>query len=210
MKKTIIAMSAIIISCTTVKAQEVSFGFKAGIQQNIFSLKYTEDGDWSRQSLLGTGFHVGGIADISLSEQFSIQPQLLFNSKTTAMSSEMKLKMMAIDLPVNFLYKNNGFFAGLGPNFSYGLSAKSSGDSEQDLYKKYAGEDEDEAEGAMLKRFELGANLTMGYQFENGLMISANYVQGLSNIAGAETAHTKYSTRLLGLSVGYMIGGRAK
>lgn len=208
MKKTIIAMSAIIISCTTVKAQQVSFGVKAGIQQNTFNLKLKDGSNWSRQSLLGTGFHVGGIAGISLNEQFSIQPQLLFNLKTTAMNSEMKLKMMAIDLPVNFLYKNNGFFAGLGPNFSYGLSAKSSGDSEQDLYKKYS--DEDEAEASMLKRFELGANLTMGYQFGNGLIISANYTQGLSNIAGAETEHTKYSTRLLGLSVGYMIGGRAK
>lgn len=208
MKKTIIAMSALIISCATVKAQDVSFGFKAGIQQNIFNLKYTGGSSWSRQSLLGTGFHVGGIVDISLSGQFSVQPQLLFNSKTTAMNSETKLKMMAIDLPVNFLYQTNGFFIGLGPNFSYGISAKSTGDGEQDMYKKEVDEEGDGS--SSLKRFELGANLTMGYQFDNGLMISTNYAQGLSNISGTETTHAKYSTRLLGLSVGYMIGSKAK
>lgn len=125
------------------------------------------------------------------------------------MNSELKIQTMAIDLPVNFLYKNNGFYAGLGPNFSYGLSSKTSGgDEDQDLYEKHP--DEDEGDASFLKRFELGANLTMGYQFGNGLLISANYVQGLSNIAGSETGYNKYSTRLLGLSVGYIIGSSVK
>lgn len=116
--------------------------------------------------------------------------------------------MMAIDLPVNFLYRNNGFFAGLGPNFSYGLSAKQKNGDADDLYKKYP--HEDGGESAVFKRFELGANLTMGYQFSNGLLISTQYSHGLSNIAGREASSQKYSTRILGLSVGYMIGSSAK
>lgn len=39
MKKTVIVLGALIISCATVKAQQVSFGCKAGVQQNALNLK---------------------------------------------------------------------------------------------------------------------------------------------------------------------------
>ncbi|MFT3701604.1 MAG: porin family protein [Agriterribacter sp.] len=208
MKKTFVMFTALAIGCATVKAQNVQFGIKAGIQQNSFGVKSTSNGEWSRQELSGVGFHVGGLADISLSKQFSVQPQLLFNSKSAAVSSQSKLNIYALDVPVNFLFKSGGFFAGVGPNFSYGLSAKSKTDGQdsQDMYKKETVEGGDDA--SMLKRFELGANATLGYKFSNGILIGANYTQGLSNIAGYSTANQKYHTRLVGLSVGYILGGK--
>ena len=209
MKKTIVVMSALIIGCATVKAQKISFGVKAGVQQNNLTLKQKESGEWTRANITGMGFHVGGIADISLNQQFSLQPQLLFNSKSIAMSSMQKINMFAIDIPVNFLYTHAGFFAGVGPNFSYGISAKSKmdGSDSQDMYKKY---DEGGEDASQLKRFELGANLTMGYKFGNGVMISTNYAQGLSNISGYATSNNKFSTRQVGLSIGYILGSHAK
>jgi len=124
------------------------------------------------------------------------------------MASTSKLNLYAIDVPVNVLYKTGGFFAGIGPNLSYGLSAKSKTDGSEatNLYKK---EDvEGGGQESALKRFEIGANATLGYQFKNGLILGANYAKGLSNIAGSETDKQKYNTRFVGLSVGYMLCGK--
>lgn len=202
-------MSALILGCATVKAQKVSFGIKAGGQQNTLILRSEDNGEWSRMVVTGAGFHVGGLADISLADQFSVQPSVLFNSKGTLLNSKQKIKMLAIDIPVNFLYKTGGFFIGLGPNLSYGISAKLSGDDEdQDWYeKKPIGEGGEEK--SMLKRFEIGANLTMGYQFKNNFLISTNYTQGINNISSYgvdEGGEGKMHTRQVGISFGYIIG----
>lgn len=203
-------MSALIIGCATVKAQKVSFGIKAGGQQNTLISRNESDGEWSRMNFSGAGFHVGGLADISLTDHISVQPSVLFNSKSTLYTSKNSIKMLAIDVPVNFLYKTGGFFIGLGPNLSYGLSAKadlSEGD-EQDWYEKQpVGEGGEEK--SMLKRFEIGANLTMGYQFKNNFIISSNYTQGINNISGMnmdESEGGKIRTRQVGISIGYMLG----
>lgn len=198
-------MAALVLGGATVKAQDLSYGVKAGIQQNSFQTAQT-NGDKSRVQLGGVGFHVGAFANYALSEQFSLQPQLLFNSKSVSSSKSGKLNMYAIDLPVNILYTHQGFFAGIGPNFSYGLSAKSkSGSNSSDMYKKY---DVGNESVSSLKRFELGANATLGYQFSAGFILSANYMQGLSSIAGNGLTNTRVNTRNVGLSVGYVLGGK--
>lgn len=206
MKKTFIVMAALVLGGASVKAQDLSYGIKAGIQQNTFRTADT-DGDKSRLQIGGVGFHVGAFANYALSEQFSLQPQLLFNSKSVAGSKNDRLNMYAIDLPVNILYKHQGFFAGIGPNFSYGISAKSKseGESSQDWYKKYEIGDK---KLSMLKRFELGANATLGYQFSSGLVLSTNYMQGLSNILGNDSDDVRIGTRYIGLSVGYVLSGK--
>lgn len=205
MKRTFIVMAALMLGGATVKAQDLSYGVKAGVQQNTFHTA-EKDGDKERYQIGGVGFHVGGFVNYALSEKFSLQPQLLFNSKSVADSKDSKLNMYAIDLPLNLLYKHQGFFAGIGPNFSYGISAKSkTGSTDQDFYKKYEVGGKDVS---MLKRFEIGANATLGYQFSSGLIVSTNYMQGLSNIIGNNADAARINTRYVGLSIGYVLGGK--
>lgn len=206
MKKTFVLMTALALSYGAVKAQKTSFGVKAGIQQNSLSMKSGNNDDWYRSTSTGAGFHVGALADISLTNNISLQPAVLFNSRGTVMTSETSMKMYSIDVPVNFLYKTGGFFLGLGPNLSYGLSAKLKDDDGTDnWYKKQSiGEGE---EKSPLKRFEVGANATMGYQFKNNFLISANYTQGISNLSNLGDGElSKVRTRQVGLSVGYILG----
>lgn len=206
MKKTFVLMTALALSYGAVKAQKTSYGIKAGVQQNSFSMKSGDSDDWSRATMTGAGFHVGALANVSLTENISVQPAILFNSKGTVWNSESKLNMYSIDVPINFLYKTGGFFLGLGPNLSYGLSAKIKSDGETtDWYKKQPiGEGE---EKSPLKRFEVGANATMGYQFKNNILISANYTQGISNLSNLGDGELgKIRTRQVGLSVGYILG----
>src|SRR5690606_29761100 len=93
-----------------------------------------------------------------------------------------KLQFMNLDLPVNFLYRNGGFFAGGGPNLSYGLSAKTkpydSSDESADLY--------DNGDNS-LKRFSAGINLLMGYEFPSGFTLSSSYAHGITSVAPDDT-----------------------
>jgi len=59
----------------TANAQEVTFGVLGGL--SIHTLKV--DTDFGDDSDSETGFHIGGFADIGLSDQFSVQPELTYS-----------------------------------------------------------------------------------------------------------------------------------
>lgn len=205
MKKTIVLFAAYLLLATTGFAQKITFGIKAAVTTN-YSLFKLEDGE-DDEELIGnnTGFYVGGIANFHIAENFSIQPNLLFSMKGGGLQG-LKISTMHVDLPINFLYTSNGFFAGAGPNISYALSGKLKTDDEDiDIY------DQDEAGPYTLKKFEIGANVLMGYTFPGGLTLSASFTQGLNNIYEGEVdndediiAHFKS----FGISIGYMFGKR--
>lgn len=208
MKKIVLVLSASLISLVTINAQTIAFGVKGGVNANNLPLK-TEAGTSDDIVLDGgtTGFHVGGVVDLAFNSHFSIQPNLLFAMKGGGFFTEGKINIMAIDLPINFLYKHDGFFVGAGPNFSYGISGKlkpyDSAEEDVDLYEK-----PDPTTEEPFKRFEIGANVLMGYQFPSGLTIGASYTPGISNLLNDEDgtigANTKINTRMFGFSIGYM------
>lgn len=205
MKKIILA--AVLFSITGIASAQTRWGVKAG--GNLNNLKYKFSGDGGSASIDGNniGFHAGVVADFKVSEKFSIQPQLLYALRGGDLSHELfngvkvKTQLHYIDLPVNFLYHSKGFFIGGGPNFSYGISGKAKAQGEQaDLY------DQSESETLALKRFELGLNLTAGYELPSGLFFSANFTQGLTNISNAPTDpgySIKAHTNTLGVTIGY-------
>jgi hypothetical protein len=212
MKKIIFVFSSLMLGLITAQAQTTTFGFKAGINANNLPLK-TESGDIDNIRLDGghTGFHVGGIADISFNPNFSIQPNLLFALKGGSLFTEGRTQIMTLDLPINFLYKHNGFFIGVGPNLSYGLSAKlkpfDPDDDEIDLYEEQPGDEE-----PPFNRFEVGVNALMGYQFPGGLTIGTTFNRGFNNLLNDEDligTNTHVNTRFFGFSIGYMFGKTA-
>lgn len=197
MKKQIILLTVVTLFSAATWAQEVTFGIKAGVQQSALAIS---DDEGTNASVTGIGLIAGGEADIMFSDNFSVRPNLLFSFKNTDGLGGGDVSMLAIEVPVNLLYRTEGFFVGLGPNFSYGLSAKSKPETgdDVDLYE------EDPVSGnAALKRFEVGVNGLMGYHFPGGFTLSANYTTGLSDISGEDGGDTKINTRMVGLSVGY-------
>jgi hypothetical protein len=205
MKRTAILAFAVVATTASFAQVNTTFGIKAGVQNNLLIVRET-GGDDTRLALTGFGFHVGGVADLGFSEHFSVQPQLLFTSKGVKQSDESSISLLNIDIPINLFYKNNGFFVGGGPNFSYGLSAKSKtdGSPDQDLYEEDGGD-------APLKRFGFGVNVAMGYTFPSGFTIGANYTPTLSNIVNDGGGDGEYNPRHYGFSIGYMFNkGAAK
>src|SRR5690606_10115380 len=139
MKKQIIT-AILVTAVLTAQSQTTRFGIKGGVNANTFYLETEGTGSDSRFSLTKPGFHIGGVVDLSVSTNFSIQPQLLFamkGGKLKQSGTETDFNFYTIDLPINLLYNHNGFFVGGGPNFSYGVSAKgqTTGNPEVDLYE---------------------------------------------------------------------------
>jgi hypothetical protein len=207
MKRIYVALVAVMI--TGIVSAQTRFGIKAGPNLANWTVKFEGEKDDEYKSR--TGFHFGAVIDHSISEKFSIQPQLLFVSKGAAIDHEDhtdKAVVNAIDVPINFLFKapagSGKFFIGGGPNLGFNLSAEIKSDEEGDE-KLDIGSEEGE-----LKGFDFGLNFLAGYELNSGLFFSANYTPGISNLQNAPsgvdlTARSNY----FGISIGYFFGGKA-
>lgn len=187
-------------------AQKIVVGVKAGVQSTAFRIKSKEDGNKTVLEASGIGAVAGATASYSFSPKWSIQPNLLFTLKNGGiLTNEGNTQQITVDLPLNVLYRHEGFFIGGGPNFSYGLSAKGipydSNDPKENFYSETNN-------GLRLKRFEMGINSLMGYEFPGGINVSANFTTGLSNILNLENESAKITTRMFGISIGYTFNKR--
>ncbi|WP_298739391.1 porin family protein [uncultured Chitinophaga sp.] len=222
MKKQVVLVLLALVGTLSTYAQ-VSFGVKAGYNNSGIS------GDASDLSKRLSGFHAGGIADITLAENFSLQPQLLFIMKGVKSASytetiegiefnfpEQKLTLNYLELPVNFMYKHEAgagsIFVGAGPYLGFGLSGKAKASGEEDGKVKFDGRKaeeigEDDEATLHLKRLDAGANFLAGYELKNGLLFSVNYSLGLTNL---DPDGGKSKNNYFGVSVGYLFKTKKK
>lgn len=214
--KTILAAALFCLAANTVSAQHY-FGVKGGA--NLSFLKYKIESESADYKWDGSrpGFQVGGVAQIGIAENFAIQPELLFMMKGAndiepegLGSIKVNIKTFTIDMPITFVYRDKGFFGGIGPNLSFGVSSKLKVDGSDEEYDLY--EDDNDAYIFSQKRFEVGANILAGYKLKNGLAFSLNFVKGLTNSSqynddlDSEDGSIKLNSSYIGLSVGYFFG----
>jgi len=222
MKKQVVLVLLALVGTLSTYAQ-VSFGIKAGYNNSGVS-----GGEGSEFTKRLSGFHVGGIADISLAENFSLQPQLLFiikGAKSEAFKETVgsavvefpaqKLTFNYLELPVNFMYKHEvgagSIFVGAGPYLGFGLSGKvKAGDEDADVKfdgKKSSEIDANDDAAMHLKRIDAGANFLAGYELKNGLLFGVNYSLGLTNL---DPDGSKSKNNYFGVSVGYLFKTKKK
>ncbi|WP_300704490.1 outer membrane beta-barrel protein [Bacteroides sp.] len=87
------------------------------------------------------------------------------------------------------------FYAGVGPYFGMGLSAKMK-DSDIDLYKKVNGE-------TPMSRMVVGGAAQIGYEFNFGLQINATYKLGITNSLDSMKDDAKMNSQTVSLGIGY-------
>ena len=85
MKKIVLSIAAMLVFGFA-NAQDVRFGVKGGL--NIATLT----GDVQDASTK-VGFHVGGFAEIKVSDKFAVQPELLFSTQGAKSDEEGKLNL---------------------------------------------------------------------------------------------------------------------
>jgi opacity protein-like surface antigen len=167
MKKIILTLSAI-FALGVANAQEVRFGAKAGVNYATFTGD-VEDVD------ARVGFQVGGFAEIKVSENFSVQPELMYSSvgaKTDILGTTVTAETNYIIIPV--MAKFNvapKFHLEAGPQVGFLTSAKYKADNDSIDAK-------DDFEST-----DFGLNLGLGFDFTENLSAGLRYTFGLSNIA---------------------------
>lgn len=188
--KKLLLVAAIAAFGFTANAQDVTFGAKAGL--NLSSISGDETNGYDSR----TAFHIGGVAEISISEKFSVQPELLYSAQGFKESFEgvdIDYNLDYINLPIMAkYYVAEGFSLEGGPQVGFLMSAKA----------KAEGADEDLKD--FVKGIDFGLNFGLGYKMESGLNFGARYNLGLSNINDGEGSDEfKNQNSVIQLSVGF-------
>lgn len=189
MKKVLLTAAAI-FAFGFANAQSVKFGVKGGL--NFANLT----GD-AEDNSMRVSFHVGGLAEIKLTNKFAIQPELLFSSQgakfDTNTSEKLVYDLSYINIPVMAkFYATPQFYLEAGPQISFIVSAKA----------KYDGDSEDIKDEFNSTDFGLG--LGAGYNFTDNLYAGLRYNAGLSNIADVpDSSNFETGNSVIALSVGY-------
>ncbi len=168
---------------------QVQFGAKAGL--NLASL--TGD-DVDVKSKIG--FNAGLFAEIPVSEQFSVKPELVYSLQGAKSDGEgdSKLNLSYLNIPILAKYNiSEGFFAEAGPQIGFLTTAKA----------KYDGGSVDIKDNFKSIDFSLG--LGLGYELSETYGLNLRYNLGLSSIADDDDAKVKNSVFQLGIF--YKFGG---
>jgi hypothetical protein len=143
---------------------KINFGAKAGF--NLVNL-VGEDSDGTESK---AGFHFGGMAEISINDKFSVQPELLFSTQGSgAEFGEDEINLSYISLPIMAkYYATEALSIEVGPQIGFLVNAE----------QKVEGQtfDIDETNDV-----DFGLNFGLGYKLASGLNFSARYNLGLSN-----------------------------
>ena len=183
--------------------QEIRFGIKAGSDFSNWRGKDVKDADLNTN----ISFHAGVFGEVSLSNKWNLESGLYVSQKgfkaryeidDTNIDFNTTLDMRStstyLDVPIlakYFVTRNYNIYA--GPQASYLLNNKV-------VYEIYGEKDSDVGVSGF-KRFDAGAVAGMGYQFDNGLLFSANYDVGLLKLD--DVTGTKVYNRVLKISAGY-------
>ena len=196
--KKLILLVAIALFTFNVNAQGVDFGVKAGV--NFATIGGDETDDLGSR----TSFHFGVTAGIAVSDNFSVQPELVYSAQGASIDygggEEGDLKLDYLNLPIMAQFQvADGFSIEVGPQFGFLLSAKADdGDDEQDIKD-------------FVKGLDLAAGIGVNYAMASGLNFGARYNLGLSNINDGEGSDDfKNQNNVIQVSVGYRFGGGSK
>lgn len=218
MRKLFFAACVATLGCTSINAQEFSFGPKAGV--NFATLTGDiEDND------MQVGFHVGGAAEFKFNEKMAVQAELLysrqgtkysdsesetFNGVTYRYEAEENIRLDYINIPFSFKYYIvNGFYASAGPQVGILASAK----SEYEFTESVSGGGFDSTDSGSgdedikddVLPIDLGGHIGLGYRMTNGLEFSARYNAGFVNVNDAEDSDDfEIKNSVIQVSVGFM------
>ena len=210
MKKLLLTAAIAVFTLSSVNAQDITFGAKAGI--NIANLDVTDANIDSRTSL-----HLGVTAEFEISDTFSIQSELLYSLQGATQSNteelpgfrsvieqEWKLNYIQIPIMAKF-YVSEGLSLEAGPQIGFLASAEVDIDfTVTDLFDGTSVSNSSTVDVKdSFKSVDFGLNFGLGYKLDSGLNFALRYNLGLSNIYDVSESTVKIKNRVFQLSVGY-------
>ncbi len=215
----------------TAHAQDAPrFGLKAGVSLANIAGKDLGKGFSSLKDFSNlVGANAGVMADFSLSDHFSIHPELLFSQKGAKITNTDsysngsiavfstttgQVRLSYLDLPVLGRGKFGGFFVEAGPQVGF-LMAQKHETTTTAVYTAggipvtETSSDKDDSRNGTSK-FDLGYVLGVGYQLPQGLELGVRYNGGISNLDDSKGASDDFRVRnsVFQFQVGYLFGGK--
>ena len=177
MKKTFLVLAIAIFGViTNATAQEYwNFGVKGGV--NFTNL--TSDGFEDNNSR--TGFHLGVLAEIPVSDRFSVQPEALYSTQgaeaerffgTNRVKGEYQLDYIQVPVIAKF-YVIDGLALEAGPSFNFLVN------EEYDFESNTLSFERDSELGST---FEFGGAIGASYKLNSGFFLNARYTQGFTDV----------------------------
>lgn len=216
MKKLGFLAAIAVMSITAVNAQEVRFGVKGGVNFSSIGGDKTDGLDGL------TGFHIGGLVEIPVTERFSVQPEVLYSAQgakreikesfgDVSFTTTGKTKLDYINIPIIAkYYVIDGLAIEAGPQIGFMVSANA--ESKLDL----SGIDPSIAEliedgfqsgdidiSDQTKGLDFGLALGASYRLNMGVFFGARYNFGLSNINDVDGSNVKNQNNVFQISAGY-------
>lgn len=195
MKRSILIVTMALFGITNMNAQEfVMFGAKGGVNFSNFA----GDGfaSFEEDSNARTAYHLGLLAEIPLSDRFSLQPEVLYSAQGFDITQiddnpdvEFRLDYVTVPVLAKF-YVTDGLSLVAGPQF--GFLAESEIKSENS---------EIELDSENFNNFDMAVGLGAEYKF-NKFFLYGRYNAGLTDIYENEDIEAKNSVIQAG--IGFM------
>lgn len=226
-----LSLSTLLACSIALKAQDIKIGPEAGGIYTTMSQKLNGE---SRETNYQLGFRFGAVGDIEVAEQFAVQSGLFLSVNNGTESyyeryystggrlpasehDRRNYNITYLQLPVYALYKTGKefddphFFFGIGPVFNYAIGGR----FKQEYNTTLNGVDRlnrydyslplgNNRALDRLRRFDLSANVTIGYEAPSGLFFRAHYGIGLFNVAPGGDSDNRFRNSGGGLSIGFL------
>ena len=185
---------------------QIRLGIKAGGNFSQLYVSGNETGINADQYKGRFSYHFGGMLEYSLSNTFSLQPELMYINHGANLKDNNSFGMESghvtlntLQLPVNlkasFNVKNKKLFAYAGPYAAFNMYGRAKGkvngtNESVELYK----------DGSDMRRWDYGVGVGVGMEVNKFVFTFSNQF-GLADINGQE--NNKMKAGNLSLSVGY-------
>jgi hypothetical protein len=236
MMKKILSIITLLGLGTAAMAQDIKVGPEIGATYNTM---WQTIGDKKYSTNYQLGFKVGAVADFKFNENFSLQPGLFVSiNNGTESNNETFYKTESgvprsitdhrnydatyLQMPIYALFKigkeydDPHFFIGVGPSFNMGIGGTfkqeysdfQNGVGIPTRYDNSMPYGNSRTQDQM-RRFDVSANATLGYELPIGVYIRASYGIGLLNLApGGSDYGNSLRNSGFGLSVGWFFNAK--
>jgi hypothetical protein len=204
MKKLLIVF---LILSVAAESYAQTFAVRGGLNLANMLMK-DDDGTYSDEFKMRTGFHLGGTVEFSINDAFTFETGLLFATKgfkVEESGDKVILGTNNLDLPITVkAYLDAGkikIYFNLGAYVGYGLSGKTkqtfNGSTEEEDIVWGSDPDTD-----FLKRFDFGLLGGAGIEIKS-LQVGVSYGFGLANISPFTDGGAKINNRVLSVTLAY-------
>ena len=190
------------------KAQNTTFGVRAGLNLQNLNGEYSNGNDLDTKMKLGVNLGVN--AEIPIAPDFYIQPGLLFATKGAKDKTYRKVnhRLSYLEIPINLLFKpelgNGKMLLGFGPYIGIAVGGSYTDANGNKTQYKFGKPGQGET-GPFVSRMDFGGNLLAGYELSSKLSFQLNAQLGMSNLIPKVSGvpRDKVKNTGFGISVGY-------